>query len=50
MDQGFGKEKGNGNGNGNGKGKWSNGPQQLDHLTYPFTFLFSHQIFDPNPA
>ena len=42
LDQGFCKEKENEN----GKGRWSNGLEQLDHLTFPFPFTFP----SPNPG
>ena len=44
FDQGFGEE----NWNRNGKVSWSNGPEQLDRLS--FSFLFLHQILDQNTA
>ena len=44
FDQGFGEE----NWNRNGKVSWSNGPEQLDRLSFPFLFL--HQILDQNTS
>ena len=37
LDQEFGEEKGKGN----GKGRGSNGPEQVDHLTYSIFNFFS---------
>ena len=50
LDKKFGEIKGNGNRKGNGKVRQSNGPGELDRLTFPFHFHFPSPNPDPNTA